>query len=385
MIGSIGQIDYRVIEKIHECAGAPHEWPEAIAALSVALSCRIYVLEFEAGSHHTGRYCHPENVTHILEGLSQLDAEGGDALQFLLEHAALYYPYWKSSVEPSGPVVPGSAEEDQGDWVRMSALITPIVRTPEKVILVAGFWEPDIARDLGLDDVLPNFRRYVRAMNTALSLGDRLTKVESRFDSLQAMLKMQKHAAFLVDDQLSVLFCTPATQSLLEQGTLFTLEDGQLIPLRPELYHAITSIKRFLAGAQKPLSRQLLMAAVTEPNKSIFLQEQNNSYCHIRLQSIVPETAASDGSAGSILIEVRESSAIAPQVREFLQSKYGLSQSEARLAHNLSVTGSLATTLEGLDITRNTAKTHLRRIYEKTETQSQLELARLLHRLSGLF
>lgn len=68
-----------------------------------------------------------------------------------------------------------------------------------------------------------------------------------------------------------------------------------------------------------------------------------------------------------------------------LQSVYGLSRSEARLVQLLVASGSLTETLDTLSVTRNTAKTHLRRIYEKTGTRSQLELAQTVYRLASIY
>ena len=72
-------------------------------------------------------------------------------------------------------------------------------------------------------------------------------------------------------------------------------------------------------------------------------------------------------------------------VETLLQEEFDLSQSEARLARELTLTGSMHDTVTRLGITRNTAKTHLRRIFEKTGVNTQLQLARLVHKLSGLF
>jgi DNA-binding CsgD family transcriptional regulator len=73
------------------------------------------------------------------------------------------------------------------------------------------------------------------------------------------------------------------------------------------------------------------------------------------------------------------------EVEIFLQDHYELSHSEARLAWHLTMTGALSTTIQDLGITQNTAKTHLRRIYEKTGAHTQLQLARLVHRIARLF
>jgi len=86
------------------------------------------------------------------------------------------------------------------------------------------------------------------------------------------------------------------------------------------------------------------------------------------------------------LIKVAETREDLPaEVEACLQTHYDLSQSEAHLARHLTMTGSLTATVGDLGISRNTAKTHLRRIYEKTGINTQLQLAKLVHRLAQLY
>jgi DNA-binding CsgD family transcriptional regulator len=80
-----------------------------------------------------------------------------------------------------------------------------------------------------------------------------------------------------------------------------------------------------------------------------------------------------------------EPTGLPEDVELVLQDQYQLSQSEAHLARYLTMTGSMTDTVEQLGITRNTAKTHMRRIFEKTGINTQLQLARLVHKLSDYF
>lgn len=63
---------------------------------------------------------------------------------------------------------------------------------------------------------------------------------------------------------------------------------------------------------------------------------------------------------------------------ELLARVYGLTGAEARLAERLIQCDSLVYAAERLGISHNTARTHLQRIYEKTDTSHQAELTRLL-------
>ncbi|MFN3497076.1 MAG: helix-turn-helix transcriptional regulator, partial [Pannonibacter indicus] len=102
---------------------------------------------------------------------------------------------------------------------------------------------------------------------------------------------------------------------------------------------------------------------------------------------IVMTVTGQEGQEGAshVLIRIHLPRNLPEEIGTALQAVYGLSKSEARLAFFLVVSGSLTDTLDSLSVTRNTAKTHLRRIYEKTGTRSQLELAQVIFRLASLY
>ena len=54
-----------------------------------------------------------------------------------------------------------------------------------------------------------------------------------------------------------------------------------------------------------------------------------------------------------------------------MQERFELSHSEAHLARHLTMSGSINDTVQELGITRNTAKTHLRRKFDKTGVNTQ--------------
>ncbi len=61
-------------------------------------------------------------------------------------------------------------------------------------------------------------------------------------------------------------------------------------------------------------------------------------------------------------------------------SSYGLTQSEAEIAHALVLGGTLDEVAVTRGISRNTAKSHLHSIFAKTSTNRQSELVSLLLR-----
>ena len=77
---------------------------------------------------------------------------------------------------------------------------------------------------------------------------------------------------------------------------------------------------------------------------------------------------------------VGDPDAVAAAPRAVLRGLYGLTSAEAALAGCLLRGHDLNEAAEALGVGRETARTHLRRIFAKTETQRQSELLRLLLR-----
>ena len=65
-------------------------------------------------------------------------------------------------------------------------------------------------------------------------------------------------------------------------------------------------------------------------------------------------------------------------ISAILLDVYGLTSTEATIASHLGVGNSLAEVCEILDITENTARTHLKRVFAKTNTNRQSSLIRLI-------
>ena len=63
---------------------------------------------------------------------------------------------------------------------------------------------------------------------------------------------------------------------------------------------------------------------------------------------------------------------------ELVQAIYGLSTSQTEIVHKITQGLDLETAAEALGITKNTARTHLKRVYEKVGINSQIDLIRLI-------
>ena len=77
------------------------------------------------------------------------------------------------------------------------------------------------------------------------------------------------------------------------------------------------------------------------------------------LNRVTIEAVSGDTHDPWVLLRVCQPANIPESVETILQEELGLSQSEAHLARSLAETGSVSATIDLLNITRNTMKTHL--------------------------
>ena len=171
----------------------------------------------------------------------------------------------------------------------------------------------------------------------------------------------------IVDQSARVLFANAAAQLLSEKGGPLQVKSG-MTGLSPE--HA-----RRLANVIRSVLKDTVVRMMSFPSSSSGCQlmvlvapvkgaELNRSnFRHLR-------------SAAAILFVCDPGSPPIPST--WLTEAYGLTLAEARVALAVSSGATVADTARRLRISPNTVKTHLHRVYEKTGTCRQAELARLM-------
>lgn len=90
---------------------------------------------------------------------------------------------------------------------------------------------------------------------------------------------------------------------------------------------------------------------------------------------------ANDDSQRSAVIVINDSSRATVAPSNLLESLYGFTEKESKLAHALTNGLTISQYCEQTFVTPNTARTHLKSIYRKTSTNRQTDLVRLLSRL----
>ncbi|MET1414116.1 hypothetical protein ABVF61_17720 [Roseibium sp. HPY-6] len=386
--------------RVLECSTQSDGWTPILALVDLKLGCTSFICEIEKNGNPTQKFGGDRSYAHLNEMLQTAKPDGGqDALRFLMTNAALYYPYCKTTLNKgefngnkpslerarSRDGTPNSRPEEP----EVPGLISPLKRTDHSTILFGCLFNTYTTETIDVELASETFRTLTKVLAPGLEAFFQLERERAENQIQRILLSCSSCPSVLMTGDRTVLGQTSTgLNSLLSTG-------GAI--LRGE--------KVDFKNKQLEACLQDALDAVYAPNTSVHTKngtanastqdQRNNSVCiedpegNLRrlIFGRVPSPVSQSGINQEpwVLIRIAETSKLPEDIEAILQDRFDLSQSEAHLARHLTMTGSMNDTVEKLGITRNTAKTHLRRIFEKTGVHTQLQLAGLIHRLSGLF
>lgn len=379
--------EFQILEIVQACASNPVLWKKALEKVQDTFGCRADLLSLNRSGHHTGRFCDGEQATLYIEYLLSLRPKREqNALDYMMNAAEPFQPYSSEQLDRFEAHSSFHSANPSQAFEGHLASISRIRKNEDEVVLLCcrlpaaerARWAPEALN--------PPIERLSKAMSVSLDLADRIDRTAQWQTALHMMLQQQTRAMFLIDKDHSVRISTPPCEKLLSDGDFFSLENERLVPLRKEIETALANVSAHISDPESSSEKLHAKSASLNGGKySVVLSRTDDRLARIVFQPLVPRSDQKPPHSNAyILIEVRDSLEISKEVNNILKACYDLSEKESQLAFSLANTGSMTSTLEILGITRNTAKTHLRRIYEKTSTQSQLELSKLIHGLANL-
>lgn len=392
--------EVNLLIRVIECSLQSDGWPAILSFIDAKLDCRSFLAEFDQSGQPTSRFGGERPACVLRDVLRQIRTEGGrDALHFLLSEASLFYPYCKTSLDrtpqrssgtaPEPGLSAGPLPEDRQLFDSLLAargILSPVWRTETSTILFGCLFTG--SGSATIDDTVASetFRKLVHAVTPGLSAFFQHDAVLRHNQVLSALVGEIDGPAIVLTPDRHVLGKTDRAAAVFSELDVAELAGKQLIFKNKQIEACFQGL------AVEPYAAQPGPGSPADPGTPPD-RPAVRSVCVAGLDGVlrrfvmrqVPRPG-SDASGGKwLVIHITEPRGIAEDIEEVLQEHFDLSQSEAHLARCLTMTGSMNETVRLLGITRNTAKTHLRRIYEKTGVHTQLELAGLVHRLSGLF
>ncbi len=219
--------------------------------------------------------------------------------------------------------------------------------------------------------LLPHFGR---AMKLQLRLRAAAVEASSATDALDRL----PQAMFLVDARGGIAFANRAAEALLARADgvranaagLCAATAAQTASLRRLIGRAVGAVGALRSGGSmrldRPSGRRALSVMVT-PLRA----------------GAQPEWVPGSLPAAVVLVADpdAEAATVAPGQ---LRALYGLTPAEAALAARVASGGGVKAAARALGIAPSTARTHLHRVFDKTGTARQAELAALLATLRGI-
>jgi len=210
-------------------------------------------------------------------------------------------------------------------------------------------------------------RLLVPHLSIALWTHRHIGQLISERDAALAALEQTGRAVFFVDVQARVLSATRAAAELVQRA------DGLACNRTTGLYAATpddtTALRKMIAHAAGRAGKPAHGGSLSLPRPSGAKR---------LLVTIVPifqpDNSQSPVSAAMALVLVAPTGV---SIRT-LQELYGLTAAEARVAQLIALGRGVGATSESLQLARSTVRTHLLRVFAKTTTTRQAELAQLL-------
>jgi DNA-binding CsgD family transcriptional regulator/PAS domain-containing protein len=213
----------------------------------------------------------------------------------------------------------------------------------------------------------------MRHVLRALQMQTRISRIASQGEALSDLLDRIPLGVIAVDRAGRPLLVnrTASEMGAAKDGLVIrkegvkascSRETERLLGLVAEASAALTSVARRPGGTlhlTRPSSKPALVVLVAP---------------------LAPVSRFLDADGASAVIFVTDPTASPPENSEAVASLFGLTSAETRICQHLAQGRSIGEVARDLKVSPNTARTHLKRIFEKTGTHRQAELVLLLTR-----
>ena len=213
------------------------------------------------------------------------------------------------------------------------------------------------------------FARLVPHVARARAIQARLRLLDTSTAALDAL----DIGVVIVNDRAELIHCNAAADEVLRRGDAFSCQDGVL---RAESIYADAQLQQTIRQGASPDESADCPPPISIPRTA---SPHPYSVLSARFRNRMPAFGDIESPYAVLLIvdpEERHAASV-----ELLIALYGLTQREAMLASRLSTGRTMEKAADDLGMTYQTARSHLRRIFDKTTTSRQAELVMLLARL----
>jgi DNA-binding CsgD family transcriptional regulator len=225
--------------------------------------------------------------------------------------------------------------------------------------------------DLGRDKhIVGRLQRLVPHLLRVAQLNRQLGQLEARARATETCLDRLAMAMLLVDSAGQVAYFNPSAGQIIAAGDGISLVHNKLDATSPNEGQAL----RHLVATALLASRD----CAASPGGVMRITRRSGGQPYEVLVAPVSANTIAIGFSGPMAaVFIRDPAARGAAPLAWLQRLYSLTGAEARLMQALLAGDTLATIADRFGITTETARTHLKAVFSKTGTSSQLELLRL--------
>lgn len=183
-------------------------------------------------------------------------------------------------------------------------------------------------------------------------------------------------ALYFLDNKCRYFFANPAGEALLSKGQALSLAGGFVQLSHPASQGKLAAIYR---SVQEDAAGLIMRSFAP-----IYVPSINPQLSMLVRVIQLPHPLKGPGNVwSSICLFVQTTSDKDAEIKALLADTFGLTGREGELVLKLRESGTIAQAAASLGIAHNTARVHLQRVFKKTGTGTQAELAVILERLSS--
>jgi DNA-binding CsgD family transcriptional regulator/PAS domain-containing protein len=363
-----------VVSDIYDCALQPDRWSAALARITTLLDAAYIAISLaDARQHNAVMAAHSPWDPQMLQILN--DEYGADGIPGLREIIF-------GGVDLANSTMNQMNEEEfqesrfYKNWVKPQGLrdacVVKFAQTPERLGIAAAVTRA------GRDVVNAGERRFMSLISPHLRraalIGDLLDQTRITAKHYREALTQLNTPIILTDATGRILFANANAEKILSEGGSLSGAGGILTCVNHAASTALTDAILRAAKSELMLGDRGIGVALNAPDAAPII-----GY----VLPLTQGTLRGNMQNAAVALFIAVGGAAIKEPTPALVSLFGLTQSEARVLQHLGGGETLSKIAHAMDLSENTVKTHMSRIYAKTGTSRQAELVNLLNKLSA--
>jgi DNA-binding CsgD family transcriptional regulator len=358
---------------IYDCAIEPSRWPKALAEICGAIDCVSGLILLLDLPHSQHRFAHtwglsPDWAQRYFDHSD--DFSGFYSRAFSRDICLDGEPLLLSQLMP---LVGRHGQHVYDAWTRpqgLSEMMQTVVLRQQRRLAVFGANRHQSAGVLTADQ-LSIMRLVVPHIRRAMMIIDILDVKDIEIATLAATLDTFSAGILVVADEARILHANGSARDMLAKREPIAAVNGALsvrdTRARDEVSHAIA-----LARSDE--------ATIGTNGIAVPLRDAGSAVAHV-LPLVRGEVRTRLFPQAAAAVFITQPTDATPRDVGAVAASFGLTPAEARMLERLAAGATLKEAADALDISANTAKTHIARILSKTGVSRQTDLIALINRL----